>query len=312
MVDVRRGTFVQAESEIFNSDLMSKMGGAAQVSCKFHKTGHCKFGQNCRHFHSQTICSVANCDKKCLDRHPKPCRSYARLSRCKFGSNCSYLHCDSDPANDTLIDDVKELKEALKQVMQNLKAKEDQIQMLEEKMLTVIANANISFASDTSLPSPEKMRSEVCEDSLQVSLMDEEREESSPVPSASPSARRFNSSDQCQYWLCEFKSTSEKVMNQHIVDAHTIDSNFTYPSSNEKTICGYDIGPQDQFPDCEECDEEFYLDQAFAMHLYNSHKVGYDCVHCSKYLPGDDELYSVHLQLCTAPCDGHPRCPCRY
>ena len=75
--------------------------------------------------------------------------------------------------NDTLADDVKELKEALKQVMQILKAKEDQIQMLEEKMLTVIANANISSASDTSLPSPEKMRRKVCEDSLQVSLMDD-------------------------------------------------------------------------------------------------------------------------------------------
>ena len=117
-----RGTFVQAESEIFNSDLMSKMGGAAQVSCKFHKTGHCKFGQNCRHFHSQTICSVANCDKKCLDRHPKPCRSYARLGRCKFESTCSYLHCDSPAVNDTLANDVKELKEALEQVMKILRS----------------------------------------------------------------------------------------------------------------------------------------------------------------------------------------------
>ena len=144
--------------KILNSDKMSTMGGAAQVSCKFHKTGHCKFGQNCRHFHSNTICSVANCDKKCPDRHPKPCRSYARLGKCKFGSICSYLHCDSPAVNDTLADDVKELKEALKQVMQILKAKEDQMQLLEEKIHTVIANANanISFASDTSLPSPEK------------------------------------------------------------------------------------------------------------------------------------------------------------
>ena len=290
---------------------MSTMGGAVQISCKFQKTGHCKFGQNCRHLHSQTICSVANCDKKCPDRHPKPCRSYARLGRCKFESTCSYLHCDSPAVNDTLADDVKELKEALKQVMQILKAKEDQIQMLEDKMNTVIVNANNSFASDTSLPSPEKMRREVCENSLDVSLMDEQREEY-PPGSASPSGRLVNSPDQCQYWLCEFKSTSEIVMNQHIVDAHTINSNFTYPSSNVKTICGYDIGPQDQFFDCEECDEEFFMDQAYAMHLYNAHKIGYDCVHCKKYFPGGDEMYSIHLQLCTAPCDGHPRCPCLY
>ena len=122
---------------------MSTMGGAAQISCKFHKTGHCKFGQNCRHFHSNTICSAANCDTKCPDRHPKPCRIYARPGRCKFGSSCSYLHCNSPALNDTLADDVKELNEALKQVMQILKAKEDEIQMLEEKIHTVIANANI-------------------------------------------------------------------------------------------------------------------------------------------------------------------------
>ena len=183
--------------------------------------------------------------------------------------------------------------------------------MLEEKMNTVIANANISFASDTSLPSPERMRRKFCDDSLQVSLMDEQREEY-PPDSASSSGRLFNSPDQCQYWLCVFKSTSESVMNQHIVDAHTIDSNFTYPSSNVKTTCGYDIGPQDRWPDCEECDLEFSLDHAFAMHLYNFHSVGFDCVHCKKYLPGGDEMYSIHLQLCTAPCDGHPRCPCLY
>ena len=156
------------------------------------------------------------------------------------------------------------------------------------------------------------MRSKVCEDSLQVSLLDEQREEPPPAPSVSTSDRVFNSTDQCQYWLCDFTSPSESAMNRHIVDAHTIDSNFTYPSSNEKTICGYDIGPQDQYPDCDECDEEFSLDHAFAMHLFNSHKVGFDCVHCHKYLPGGDEMYSVHLQLCKAPCDGHPRCPCKY
>ena len=71
------------------------MGGAAQSCCKFHKSGHCKFGQNCHHFHSFTVCSVANCDKKCSNRHPKPCRNHARFGRCKFGSSCSYLHCDS-------------------------------------------------------------------------------------------------------------------------------------------------------------------------------------------------------------------------
>ena len=114
--------------KILSSDKMSTMGGAAQISCKFHKTGHCKFGQNCRHFHSNTICSAANCDMKCPDRHPKPCFLYARFGSCKFGSNCSYLHCDSAP-----VKDARELKRALKQAMEFLQAKEDQIQQKIQK-----------------------------------------------------------------------------------------------------------------------------------------------------------------------------------
>ena len=163
---------------------MSKMGDAAQACCKFHKTGHCKFGQTCRHFHSHTICSVAYCDKNCQDRHPKPCRYQARFGRCKFGSSCSYLHCDSAPVNDTLANDVEELKKALAQVMQILEAKENQIQKLEDTLRSVIAKDNMSFASDTSPPSPENVRSAVFEDSLNISLQDEKREEAPPAPSA--------------------------------------------------------------------------------------------------------------------------------
>ena len=287
---------------------MSKMGDAAQACCKFHKTGHCKFGQSCRHFHSNTICSVTNCDKNCQDRHPKSCRYHVRFGRCKFGSSCSYLHCDSASVNDTLANDVEELKKALAQVMQILEAKENQIQKLEDSLHTVIAKDNMSFASDTSLPSPENARSAVHEDSLNISLQYQKREEAPPAPSGWVP----NTQDQCQYWLCTFKSTSESVLNQHIVDSHTIDSTFTFPSSSEKTICGYDIGPQDQIPDCDRCCEEYFLDHTFAMHLYNSHQIGVECAHCHKYLPGGDEMYGIHLPLCTAPCDGHPRCPCRY
>ena len=122
--------------------------------------------------------------------------------------------------------------------MQILEAKENQIQKLEDKVHTVTAKENISFASDALLPSPETFRSAVFEDSLNISLQDETREEVSPAPSGWVP----DSVDQCQYWLCEFTSTSASVLNQHILDAHTIDSTFTFPSSSEKTICGYDVG----------------------------------------------------------------------
>ena len=45
--------------------------------------------------------------------------------------------------NDTLANDVEELKKALKQVMQILEAKENQMQKLEDKLHNVTAKENI-------------------------------------------------------------------------------------------------------------------------------------------------------------------------
>ena len=46
---------------------------------------------------------------------------------------------------------------------------------------------------------------------------------------------------------------------------------------NVKTTCGYEIGPQDQWPDCEECDLEFCLDLAVAMHLTDLNREMLSC-----------------------------------
>ena len=271
-------------------------------ACKFHKTGHCKFGQTCRRFHSDNLCSLADCDNNCLDRHPKTCLFYVRFGQCKFGDRCSYLHPSHGLAND-----VEKVKHDLQHVLKILKEKEKQIKQLEDKISTLEATVEANHRV-INVPSAEKMRNIANEESLHLSLDDEEREEFSSPPNSPVS--NFGRS-KCDYWLCEYECSSESLLNQHIVEAHSIDSTFTYPNSSEKVICVYDIGPQDLDPDCEQCGEEFFLDHAFAMHLYNSHKVGYDCVHCSKYFPGGDEMYAVHLKLCTAPCDGHRHCPCR-
>ena len=35
-----------------------------------------QFGESCRKRHEKKICDVSNCDRKCINRHPKSCRYY--------------------------------------------------------------------------------------------------------------------------------------------------------------------------------------------------------------------------------------------
>ena len=291
------------------------MEAQAQLLCKYHKSRHCKFGQKCRQFHSNIVCSSANCDKSCQHRHPKTCHYHLRFGQCKFGNKCSYLHPDSNQDNSDLAKDVEELKTALKQVLKVLEAKAIEIKKLEDKVNAIEATKDRNmqeelFVYNSHLCSMEKERSQRSNDSLHPSLSAEEREEDT-TPFDSPSLDSDQNVMQCEYWLCDYASQNESEMKHHIADEHTIDSTFTYPNSSEKVICQYDIGPQDLVPNCEECGEEFLLNHTFAMHLYNAHKVGYSCVHCGRYFPGGDEFYEIHLKMCSAPCDGHRHCPCR-
>ena len=284
------------------------MEGVAQI-CKFHKRGHCKFGHSCRHFHSDTICSTDNCDNTCQHRHPKACLYHLRFGRCKFGTRCSYLHPDLDERNCNLARDVEELKKSLQQVVRSLKTKENEIRMLEAKVHTLEA-AKLNKVQDNHLCSPEQERNWRIEDSLHLSPIRGDRKEtfssqdSSPLPADSNQLK-------CEYWLCDYEASSESNLKKHVKVSHTIDMSFKYPNSTEKVICDYDQGPQDLVPECEQCGKEFFLDHNFAMHLFYSHKVGYECAHCRKYFPGGDEMYRIHMKLCTSPCPGDSHCPCR-
>ena len=111
------------------------MEGEAQVPCKFHQYGHCKFGETCRHFHTQHICSTPQCDRtSCTARHPRPCVYFARFGHCKFGNSCSYIHSIHSKENVNIVNDVIKLKEDLEQILTTLKTKEIEIFKLEEKV----------------------------------------------------------------------------------------------------------------------------------------------------------------------------------
>ena len=104
-----------------------------QSVCKFHQSGHCKFGVNCRHMHSDTTCTNSSCDRKsCLSRHPWPCKYYISYGYCKFESHCSFFHPESKSKN--LEEEIETLKISFQNMLKCLADKEIEIRTLQEKV----------------------------------------------------------------------------------------------------------------------------------------------------------------------------------
>lgn len=88
--------------------------------------------------------------------------------------------------------------------------------------------------------------------------------------------------------------------------AHSITSSFVFPPSTEEILCPYD--------DC----GKFFLDQRFAMHAHNTHKLGFKCDHCHENIPGGLELEEIHMKICSISCTathcstGNPKYSCPF
>ena len=113
----------------------------ASTDCMFHKFGHCKFGDVCRHRHLTEICTTAGCIANlCEKRHPRNCIYHMRFDGCKFGDHCSYMHpeIEGQKSADT---EIKVMESRIIHLEQLLEAKEDETKLLNEK----ISNLKSSF-----------------------------------------------------------------------------------------------------------------------------------------------------------------------
>jgi hypothetical protein len=118
-----------------------------QTFCKYHSRGHCKFGENCRHYHTKYTCSNIQCDEpSCTNRHPKPCNYFLRFGVCKFGSKCSYRHNlnTSDDDFKTLQSEMINIKETLTDVLSALKDKENEIKVFEQRIACLEGKSKVS------------------------------------------------------------------------------------------------------------------------------------------------------------------------
>ena len=118
----------------------------ASVYCRYHLSGHCKYGVHCRHRHMTETCENFPCnDDVCNKRHPKPCKYFVVNNFCKFHESCSYLHKNASNTNFEELD--KEMK-VLKGEIESLK---NQIVELQQKM-QVQGTSNQIPPSKTDLP----------------------------------------------------------------------------------------------------------------------------------------------------------------
>ena len=218
------------------------------------------------------------------------CKFFSLNQVCKFGDACSYKHSPS-ATHTNLLEEISALHAMISSMKDSIQALENDILMLK-----------------TPLPSPEKGRSTLCEDSLNVSLADEDRDEITSFPDSPAPTEQIV----CEFQYCRHMSHLESDMSEHIAESHTITSSFIYPDRGQSFVCEYDKGIQFRNVESEECGAFLHSDQAYAMHVYQEHKIGYVCGHCHFYLPGGDELMLIHLKLCPAPCNGDSHCFCKY
>ena len=71
-------------------NMKSKMTGEV---CMFDKFGFCKWGTSCNKVHLKETCLLEECEsRKCLKRHPRPCKFLTDRGCCKYGENCRFDH----------------------------------------------------------------------------------------------------------------------------------------------------------------------------------------------------------------------------
>ena len=105
------------------------------LKCVFNKYGFCRFKLECRKQHAQNVCSNENCDTKCDERHPKPCRN---KDKCRFlkTKSCAFSHEAFENENDEANEQAKfknnEIRDLENLLMKNNAVCESKVKSLKD------------------------------------------------------------------------------------------------------------------------------------------------------------------------------------
>ena len=68
--------------------------------CKYNTFGFCKFREYCRKRHENKVCdNQNNCNRECIKRHPKECKTFNKSGKCRFNEDCAYQHVNKVDSN---------------------------------------------------------------------------------------------------------------------------------------------------------------------------------------------------------------------
>ena len=243
------------------------------------------------------------------------CIYFVKFGQCKFGTGCSYLHVVTSPDSD-IVNTIKVIQEELKFVTNTLKTKELEIKKLIEKVENlekIIESQEIptsenefkcslckySCKSDTVLKrhssrknNTETLRKSSAQDSKSKSI------QLSPVSDKRVDYKEDNSPTVYKCTICEFSSKSEKVLKDHKNKQHmeeiirevpfleaSLEMSPVFRKRSEVTSISMssDFSPSKQFPGskCPLCEEYFYHEKDFEVHMRDIHKLEEKCSKCS-------------------------------
>ena len=107
---------------------------ATQNICFYNKYGFCKYLETCRKYHENKMCENSNCEvRDCPLRHPISCKWFKDFGFCKFNEWCRFSH---EVTKNTFEqnEEVKNLKEKMKDIETELEKKSEKILKLEAEI----------------------------------------------------------------------------------------------------------------------------------------------------------------------------------
>ena len=225
--------------------------------CSHFKTGFCKFGEFCRKHHVKVICSKEKCNgKDCTERHPKTCKYFKTNQVCKFGMSCSYLHVTLKEGGEIFqltskVNDLESLINSMSQKIDNLTKELEVVKTKKEtnanemsseqtikcdlceytaststvlkRHVTINHKKNAQLVVKTpcnTTPALEQERSIALNDSLQLELPVQERENETLINSPPKATEHIPPVSLFKCDLCSFEGTHSFALEAHLSLIH--------------------------------------------------------------------------------------------
>ena len=285
--------------------------------CKHFQTGYCKFREQCRKQHVTELCGIDNCKSKaCTKRHPKVCKFFTAHNMCRYNEKCAYLHTITKEESDTaaLLIKVAHLEDTLKVMDEKLKALEEIIEKLNSESIPAssgtfkcdkcdykasknsILKRHKTSKHKTILPELEHERSTAHDNSLQLELDLQEREDEAYIDSSLSDKDNYIAPSlplirfKCE--LCMHESESSNALHGHISIHHNPSILHTSKWETNK---------------CHICITMFTNTTHFKSHMLEQHGFTYDstaCLNCESsgplgyYTPVPDQVIYMICKEC--------------